>query len=143
MPAPAIPFLGFLTGSLRSNPGVDLERQPVKGDGMSILGDAYCFVEDERGERYDNPSEDLLFELIGELDSHDNGSFVVEPVDDSASWYVSVSLLDSGEFETVYRCSSRGEHRVVVSGSPAEISYDVTVWIAGLPSSLKPTRTQN
>ena len=110
---------------------------------MSILGDAYCFVENERGERYDNPSEDLLFELIGELNSRDNGSFVVESVDGSAGWYVSVSLLDSGEFESVYRCPSRGEHRVMVSGSPSEISYDVTVWISGLPRSLKSTRTQN
>jgi hypothetical protein len=110
---------------------------------MSILGGAYCFAENERGERYDNPSEDLLFELIGELNLRDNGSFVVEPVEASADWYVSVSLLDSGEFETVYRCSGRGEHRVVVSDSPSDISGDVTIWISGLPSSLKPTRTQN
>ncbi|WP_409471800.1 hypothetical protein [Streptomyces sp. HC307] len=110
---------------------------------MSILGSPYCFIENERGERFDNPSEDLIFEFIGELNSHDNGSFVVEPVEPSVGWYVSVSLLDSGEFETVYRCSSRGEHRVVVSDSPSDISYDVTVWISGLPSSLKPSRTQS
>ncbi|WP_371644586.1 hypothetical protein [Streptomyces mirabilis] len=110
---------------------------------MSILGGAYCFVENERGERYDNPSEDLFFELIGELNPRDNGFFVVEPVEDTSGWYVSVSLLDSGEFEIVYRCSSRGEHRVVISDSPSEISYDVTIWIAGLSSSLKATRMQN
>ncbi|QOV35924.1 hypothetical protein IM697_38790 [Streptomyces ferrugineus] len=110
---------------------------------MSVLGGAYFFIENERRDRYDNPSEDLIFEFIGELNLRDNGSFVVEPVLASVDWYVSISLLDSGEFETVYRCASRGEHRVVIGDSPSGLSYDVTVWIAGLPSSLKPIRTQN
>ncbi|MFF4911307.1 hypothetical protein ACFY2T_41310 [Streptomyces sp. NPDC001260] len=105
---------------------------------MSILGGAYCFVENELGERYENPSEDLLFDFASELKQPENGSFTVEPVVDSAGWYVSVSLLDDGKFETVYRCESREEHRVVVSDSPSTVSYDVTIWISGLPESLKP-----
>jgi hypothetical protein len=109
---------------------------------MPILGGAYCFIENELGERYDNPSEDLIFEFIGDLNLRDNGSFVVEPVEASAGWYVSVSLLDGGEFETVYRCSPRREHRVVISRSPSGLAYDVTLWISGLPSSLKTARAQ-
>ena len=110
---------------------------------MSILGDAYCVIENERGERYDNPSEDLIFEFIDDLNLRDNGSFTVEPIEPSAGWYISVALLENGNFETVFRCSSRGEHRVVVSDSPSGIASDATIWISGLPRSLKPRRTQS
>ncbi|MFJ9900963.1 hypothetical protein ACIQPR_47400 [Streptomyces sp. NPDC091280] len=87
-------------------------------------------IESENGESHDSISEDLLFELIGELSYPDNSFLTVESLGSENQWYVVVTLDSDGRHEVEYRNPDRREHRVVAGGTPSRIATDVTVWVS-------------
>ncbi|MER5912090.1 hypothetical protein ABT124_16700 [Streptomyces sp. NPDC001982] len=94
-----------------------------------MIGDPYCRVEAEGGEAYDDPSEDLLFELMRDFVLPDNGHLIVEGVGDGG-WYVVAALLEDGTYEIEFRDPARRVHRVETGADLSEIANDVIVWIA-------------
>lgn len=89
-------------------------------------------VETESGESYDGISEDLLFDLIGELSYPDNSFLTVESQGSENQWYVVVTLGSDKRLEVEYRNPERREHRVVAGGTVSGIASDVTVWVSSV-----------
>ncbi|MGW4654404.1 hypothetical protein ACWEP2_08645 [Streptomyces sp. NPDC004279] len=92
-----------------------------------MIDAAYCRVENERGDAYDDPSEDTLFELIRDFELPDNGHLVVEGV---GGWYIVAALLDDGTYEIEFRDPVRRVHRVETGTRLSGIANDMIVWIA-------------
>lgn len=103
----------------RVNPGVD------------VPSSSYV-IESENGDSYDGLSEDLLFELIGELSYPDNSFITIESRDAENQWYVVVTLDSSKRIEVEYRNPERREHRIVPGGTPSRIATDVTIWVSSV-----------
>ncbi|MGW0574737.1 hypothetical protein ACWD25_01955 [Streptomyces sp. NPDC002920] len=87
-------------------------------------------LETESGDRYEDPSEDHIFDKVVELTWPENTFFTIEGV--TGGWYVVVSLLDDGNFEVEYRNPPLREHRIESAGAASDIAHDVIVWIAGI-----------
>ncbi|MFE6757889.1 hypothetical protein ACFVDQ_30520 [Streptomyces sp. NPDC057684] len=89
----------------------------------------YC-ADSENGDHVDDPSEDALFELIGELDDTDNTFVVIQPDQDYPAWFASVAVLDEGGYETVRRDTTRREHRATTETRIDRSASDLTLWMA-------------
>ncbi|MFE0373348.1 hypothetical protein [Streptomyces tendae] len=89
-------------------------------------------VETESGESYGGISEDLLFELIGELSYPDNSFLSIEPQGSGNEWYVVVTLDSDNRLEVEYRNPERREHRIVDGGDASGIARDVTIWVSAV-----------
>jgi hypothetical protein len=89
----------------------------------------YC-ADSENGDHIDDPSEDALFELFGELNGTDNTFVVIQPDDDDPAWFVSVAVLDEGRYEIVRRDATRREHEVTLDTSIDRIAGDLIKWLA-------------
>ncbi|MGR4880714.1 hypothetical protein ACIPUC_15110 [Streptomyces sp. LARHCF249] len=89
----------------------------------------YC-ADSENGDHVDDPSEDALFMLIGDLNDSDNTFVVIQPDEDDPSWFASVAALDEGGYEIVRRDTTRREHDVTVENSRDRIAGDLTKWLA-------------
>lgn len=89
----------------------------------------YCVLETEGGQRYGDPSQDHIFDMISGLEWPDETFFTIEGV--NSDWYVVVTLLEEGGFEVEYKNPARREHRIESEDSPSNISTDVIVWISG------------
>ncbi|MCW5250755.1 MULTISPECIES: hypothetical protein [unclassified Streptomyces] len=90
----------------------------------------YYSAVSEDGDRIEDPSEDALFMMIGDLDGTDNTFLAVRPAGGASGWSVSVTLLDGGRFEVVRSDTARDEHEVTVSASPNDIARELTIWLA-------------
>lgn len=91
---------------------------------------SYYRADAENGDGIDDPSEDALFKMIGELDHADNTFVVIQPDTDDPAWFASVSLLDDGGYEVELRDVRRREHELTVQHDTGRIAKDVTVWLA-------------
>ncbi|MFE0704676.1 hypothetical protein [Streptomyces sp. NPDC058872] len=89
----------------------------------------YC-ADSESGDHVDDPSEDALFMLIGDLNDSDNTFVVIQPDQDDPGWFASVTVLDEGGYEVVRRDTTRREHDVTVESSNNRIAGDLTKWLA-------------
>ncbi|CBG68609.1 hypothetical protein SCAB_14611 [Streptomyces scabiei 87.22] len=89
----------------------------------------YC-ADSENGDHVDDPSEDALFELIGELNDQDNTFVVIQPDQDDPAWFASVAVLDEGGYEIVRRDAARREHHVSSENRIDRIAGDLTKWMA-------------
>lgn len=101
----------------------------------------YFRAEAENGDGADDPSEDLLFMMIGRLNHTDNTFLVVEPGRDGPTWFASVGVLDEGGFEVELRDIRRREHELTAETDIGRIAREVTMWLAargfpGLPERL-------
>ncbi|MFB9832620.1 hypothetical protein [Actinoallomurus acaciae] len=83
-------------------------------------GADYYIADTENGDHVDDPSEDSLFMLFTELNT----------VDQEATWYASVSLLDDGTYEVEYRDARRREHELSVQTDRGQIARHLTIWLA-------------
>lgn len=83
----------------------------------------------ENGDGIDDPSEDALFMMIGELKHADN-TFVIQPDADNPPWFASVSLLDEGGYEVELRDVRHREHELTVQDDIGCIAKDITIWTA-------------
>ncbi|MGW3725004.1 hypothetical protein [Streptomyces sp. NPDC000851] len=86
-------------------------------------------MESENGEAYEDPSEDLLFELMRDFELPDNGHLIVEAVGDDG-WYVVAALLEDGTYEIEFRDPARHVHRVETGTRLSDIANDMIIWIA-------------
>lgn len=91
-------------------------------------------LEPESGVVIDEPSEDAIFEAMGDLDSRDNTFLTIEPTGNGQEWYVVISGIDTGGFEIELRDAKTREHELYVSSDRSKIATDVTIWIAGRPA---------
>ncbi len=93
----------------------------------------YC-ADSENGDHVDDPSEDTLFMLIGDLNDSDNTFVVIQPDQDDPAWFASVAILDEGGYEVVRRDTTRREHDVTIETSTDRIAGDLTKWLAARAS---------
>ncbi|MGI5349935.1 hypothetical protein ACQEU8_17385 [Streptomyces sp. CA-250714] len=93
-------------------------------------GARYYRVDCENGITVDDPSEDSLHMLIGDLDGDDNTFLVLQPDAGSGSWFATVAVLEDGGFDVVRRDPERHEHEVTTETSVARIAHELTVWAA-------------
>ncbi|MFD5711099.1 hypothetical protein ACFWHW_11990 [Streptomyces pharetrae] len=77
----------------------------------------------------DDPSEDVLFLLISDLNDTDNTFVVFQPDGDDPALLPSVAVLDEGGC-VVRRDTSRREHDVTIESSINQIAGDLTKWLA-------------
>ncbi|PWK59697.1 hypothetical protein BCL76_1432 [Streptomyces sp. CG 926] len=94
------------------------------------MGAAYYRAESESGDHIEDPSEDALFMLIGDLNGSDNTFVVIQPDEDDPVWFTSVAVLEEGGFEVVRRDTTRREHDVTTETSIDQIARDLTIWMA-------------
>ncbi|MFE5480983.1 hypothetical protein [Streptomyces sp. NPDC056527] len=97
----------------------------------------YC-ADSENGDHVDDPSEDALFMLIGDLNDSDNTLVVIQPDQDDPAWFASVAVLDDGGYEIVRRDTTRREHDVTVETSTDRIAGDLIKWLAAHAISNRP-----
>ncbi|MGW6692132.1 hypothetical protein [Streptomyces sp. NPDC054961] len=98
-----------------------------------MAADYYC-ADSENGDHIDDPSEDALFMLIGDLNGTDNTFVVIQPDEDDPAWFASVAVLDEGGYEIVRRDTTRREHEVTTETSIDQIAGDLTKWLAARAS---------
>ncbi|MEU1841835.1 hypothetical protein [Micromonospora chersina] len=91
-------------------------------------------LEPESGVVIDEPSEDAIFEAMGDLDSRHNTFLTIEPPGNGQEWHVVISSIDTGGFEIELRDAKTREHELYVSDDRSKIATDVTIWIAGRPA---------
>ena len=96
----------------------------------SAFENASYRAETENGDFVDEPSEDAIFMLIGDLNLADNTFITIEPVMDDPAWYASISLLTEGRYEVEYRDSRRSDHQLTTETSPSKIAKDTIIWLA-------------
>ncbi|MER7828494.1 hypothetical protein ABTX85_38880 [Streptomyces sp. NPDC096097] len=104
------------------------------------MGAQYYGADSENGDRIDDPSEDALFMMIGDLNNSDNTFVVVQPDEDDPVWFASVAVLDEGGYEIVRRDATRNEHEVTTATSINDIARDLTIWMAARDFPGRPTR---
>ncbi len=98
-----------------------------------MAADYYC-ADSENGDHIDDPSEDALFMLIGDLNGTDNTFVVIQPDEDDPAWFASVAVLDEGGYEMVRRDTTRHEHEVTTETSIDRIAGDLTKWLVARAS---------
>ncbi|MFE6039868.1 hypothetical protein [Streptomyces sp. NPDC056452] len=103
------------------------------------MGATYYRAESESGDHVDDPSEDMLFMLIDDLNDSDNTFVVIQPDEDDPAWFTSVAVLDEGGYEIVRRDTNRREHDVLTETSIDRIALDLTVWMAARAFPRRPT----
>lgn len=101
---------------------------------MSAENVVMARLETDFGEVVDDPSEDAIFETVGQLDMRGNTFLTIEPTGDEQDWYVVISLADKGGFEVELRDSKTHEHELFVSADRNRIAANVTIWIGGRPA---------
>lgn len=104
------------------------------------MAGGYYHADSENGAHWDDPSEDLLFMLIEELNHTDNTFVVIEPDDESMTWFALVSLLEDGTYEMEWRDMSRRDHELTVETDRGHIAKELTIWLAGRRYPGKPKR---
>ncbi|MYT72027.1 MULTISPECIES: hypothetical protein, partial [unclassified Streptomyces] len=101
---------------------------------------AYYRAESESGDHIEDPSEDALFMLIGDLNGSDNTFVVIQPDEEDPVWFTSVAVLDEGGYEVVRRDTTRREHDVATEASIDRIARDLTIWMAARDFPGQPTQ---
>lgn len=91
---------------------------------------SYYRADAENGDGIDDPSEDALFMMFGDLNHADNTFVVIQPDADDPAWYVSVSLLDEGGYEVELRDVRHREHELTIQNDIGRIAKDITIWMA-------------
>ncbi|WP_405801581.1 hypothetical protein [Streptomyces sp. NBC_01506] len=107
------------------------------------MGATYYRAESVSGDHIDDPSEDALFMLIGDLDISDNTFVVIQPDEDDPVWFTSVAVLNEGGYEIVRRDTTRGEIDVVTETGINRIARDLTIWMASRAFPGRPTQHTN
>ncbi|WP_433288182.1 hypothetical protein [Micromonospora sp. CA-244673] len=79
-------------------------------------------LEPESGVVIDGPSEDAIFEAMGDLDSRDNTFLTIEPTGNGQEWYVVISSIDTdgsrSNCATPRPVSTSCTSRMIAAGSP-------------------------
>ena len=94
------------------------------------MGADYYSADTENGYHMDDPSEDGLFMLLGDLNQTGNTFITITPAADDPTWYASVTLLADGTYEVERADPSHGEQHRNNATSPDDIARDLTIWLA-------------
>ncbi len=78
--------------------------------------------------------------MISGLNDSDNTFVVVQPDEDDAVWFASVTVLSEGAYEIVRRDTTRNEHEVTTATSANDIARDLTIWMTARNFPGRPTR---
>lgn len=88
----------------------------------------------EAGDSYDDPSEDLLYDLLAELDA-DNRYVIVEQLDaPNDQYYVQALRTEDGPWVVEYRQGDLHSHRTAESTDMRTVHRILTGWAFRLPS---------
>jgi len=79
--------------------------------------------------------------LIKSFNHTDNTFVVIEPDDESMTWFASVSLLEDGTYEMEWRDMSRRDHELTVETHCGHIARELTLWLAARHYPGKPKRS--
>jgi hypothetical protein len=90
----------------------------------------YYRADTEHGDHMDDPSEDGLFMLLGDLKPTGNTFLTITPAHEGPAWRASVTLLAPGTYAVECRDAARGEADQRVEGSPDDIARELTLWLA-------------
>ncbi|MFH8624058.1 hypothetical protein ACH4A8_19490 [Streptomyces vietnamensis] len=112
----------------------------VDSEGEATVGAQYYGADSENGDRVDDPSEDVLLMMIGDLNNSDNTFVVVQPDEDDPVRFASVAVLDEGGYEIVRRDTAHNGHEVTTATSINDIARDLTIWMAARDFPGRPTR---
>lgn len=105
------------------------------GEAMSSSEELYSRAESEGGQVIDDPSEDAIYIMMGELDLAENTFVTIEPLDENLGWYVSIARRSEGGYEIEVRDPLDREHDISVEFDPSRAAKRVTQWMAQRPRS--------
>jgi hypothetical protein len=103
----------------------------------------YYSADTENGDHMDDPSEDVLFMLLNDLNWAGNTFIAITPAGDHPAWYASVTLLPDGTYEVDRADPSCGEQHRDNATSPGDIARDLTIWLAARDYPGRPARRSN
>jgi hypothetical protein len=127
------------TAVVEAGPATGLARRPAHRGEPPITADYYT-ADTENGDHIDDPSEDALFMLLGDLNQAGNTFITITPADDDPAWYASVTLLADGTYEVERGDPAHSEHHRNSSTSPGDIARGLTIWLAGRDYPGRPVR---
>jgi hypothetical protein len=88
----------------------------------------------ESGETYDDPSEDLLFELLSDIERGDEEFFVVERLASvDGQTYAQVRRTDGGQYQVEHRDGGPDRHFQVFTPDMRLAHTLITGWAFELP----------
>ncbi|GAA4193569.1 hypothetical protein GCM10022252_36710 [Streptosporangium oxazolinicum] len=90
----------------------------------------YYQAKSENGRLIDDPSEDAIYIMLGELRFPDNTFLVIEQPEHNSSWYVVISVLDPDGYEVEFKDGVRGIHRLFSEVDQGVVVKEVTIWLA-------------
>jgi hypothetical protein len=82
----------------------------------------------ENGDFIDDPSEDALFTLVSGLNHDDNTFITINPADQSAGWYASISLL-AAAYEVELADPDHHEHQITTTNDPNNATQHLAKWL--------------
>jgi len=108
------------------------------------MGADYYTADTENGGHLDDPSQDALLMLLGDLNQAGNTFITITPAGQDPAWYASVTLLTDGTYEVERGDPGHGEQRRGTATRPDDIARDLTIWLAardypGRPGDQTPT----
>jgi hypothetical protein len=104
------------------------------------MGADYYTADTENGDHVDDPSEDILFMLIEDLDQAGNTFITITPAGDDPAWYASVTLLPDTTYEVERADPSHSEQHRDTATDPDRIARDLTIWLAARDYPGRPVR---
>ncbi|MGK5557307.1 hypothetical protein ACSNOI_37435 [Actinomadura kijaniata] len=87
-------------------------------------------AESEAGKRVEEPSEDVLFMMLQELEHPADTFLIVQPDQADPSWHAVASLLEDGRFEVERRDAPRRRHHLTVETDPSQVARMMVLWPA-------------
>lgn len=88
----------------------------------------------QSGETWDDPSEDLLFELMSDIDAGAEQFMIVERLaDTSTNTYAQTCVTDDGRFQVEYRDGGSQRHFQAFTPELRVAHAAITGWAFGLP----------
>jgi hypothetical protein len=94
---------------------------------------AYLRATLESGTTWNDPSEDLLFELLTDLEHGPDTFFIIERVDDpSGQTYAQVLRTDDGRYIVEHRDGGPQHHRQAITPDIPAAHRALTGWCFGL-----------
>src|SRR5262245_60517573 len=86
------------------------------------------------GETWSDPSEDLLFDLLGEIETGEEEFLIVErAVDKTGQTYAQVCRTDDGLYQIEHRDGGPGEHFQAFTSEKRLAHSVLTAWAFELP----------
>jgi hypothetical protein len=91
-------------------------------------------VQMESGQIWHDPSEDLLFELLSDMERGEEEFLIVERMSDpTGQTYAQVCRIDEGGYQVEHRDGGPGQHFQAVTPDKRLAHHVITAWAFELP----------